>query len=112
MKNYVQRGDVLTLPAPAGGVLSGAGLLVGVLFGVAASDAAVGDDVEASVVGVFDIAKAAVAVTQGAALYWDDAAKKLTTVAAGNTLVAVAVLAAAVGDASVRARLNGPSGGV
>jgi predicted RecA/RadA family phage recombinase len=107
MKNFVQKGDTITLIAPAGGVVSGQAFMVGSIFAVAAYDAAAGDEVEADVVGVFEIGKAAVAVTQGAPLYWDAAAKVLTTVATGNTLVAAATEAAADSAATVHARLNG-----
>lgn len=110
MRNFVQTGDTLTLTAPAGGVVSGQAFMVGSIFAVAAYDAAEGEDVEADVVGVFDIGKAAGVVTQGAALYWDADAKVLTTVATGNTLVAVATEAAADTAATVRARLNGVFG--
>ncbi len=37
MKNYVQKGETLTLAAPYA-VSSGAGALVGAIFGVAAAD--------------------------------------------------------------------------
>ena len=41
MRNYVQPGDSLALAVPyAGGILSGQGVLVGALFGVAAVDGA------------------------------------------------------------------------
>lgn len=33
MKNFIQRGDVITVTAPTGGVSSGQGVLVGNLFG-------------------------------------------------------------------------------
>ena len=35
MKNFIQRGDVITVTAPTGGVTSGQGVLVGNLFGIA-----------------------------------------------------------------------------
>lgn len=107
MKNYVQRGDTLTLTAPYD-VLSGAGLKVGSIFGVAAFDAANGASVEASVVGVFDIKKtSAQAWTQGAAIYWDDTNKETTTTSSGNTKIGVAATAAANPSAAGRVRLNG-----
>ena len=106
MKNFIQPGDAVTLAAPYA-VSSGDGLLVGSMFGIANGDAASGVEVEASVVGVFDLAKASGAVTQGAKLYWDDTNKNVTTTATANTLIGVAVAAAATGDATVRIRLNG-----
>lgn len=39
MKNFIQRGDMITVTAPTGGVTSGQGVLVGNLFGVAAKTA-------------------------------------------------------------------------
>lgn len=106
MKNYVQDGDVLTVPAPAD-VLSGAGVLVGSLFGVACGNAASGADVEIQTEGVFELPKATGAAwTVGQRLYWDDTAKNLTGTASTNKLVAVAVVAAASGDAVGTVRLS------
>lgn len=107
MKNYVQPGDTLTLTAPYA-VASGAGLLVGSIFGVATAAAASGDTVEAAVAGVFDLAKATGAAwTVGARIYWDDTAKNCTTTASTNKLIGVAVAAAASGDTVGRVRLSG-----
>jgi predicted RecA/RadA family phage recombinase len=106
MKNYVQDGNVITLIAPYT-VTSGQGLLVGSVFGVATFDALNGATVEAAVEGVLDIAKAAGAVTQGALMYWDNAAKLCTTVSTSNKLIGVATQAQASGDATCRVRLNG-----
>ena len=58
MKNYIQPGKTITLPAPYA-VSSGDGLLVGAIFGVASANSAIGETVEASLVGVFDLKKAA-----------------------------------------------------
>ena len=106
MKNWVQPGITVTVIAPVA-VNSGDGLLVGALFGVATATAAIGTNVEMITVGVVDLPKAAVAITQGAKLYWDNTAKTLTTTATGNTMVGCAIVAAAVGDSTVRMRLNG-----
>jgi predicted RecA/RadA family phage recombinase len=109
MRNYIQPGHALTLAAPYD-VVSGDGLLVGSIFGVATSDALSGADVEAQLTGVVEIAKAASqAWTVGAKVYWDNTAKRATTVASGNTLIGVAVLAVGAGAEEVvgRVRLNG-----
>ncbi len=106
MRNYIQPGDTVTVVAPVA-VNSGDGLLVGTLFGVALSTAAISTNVEMITEGVVDLPKAAVAVTQGAKVYWDNTAKNVTTTATNNTLIGCAILAAAVGDAIVRVRLNG-----
>lgn len=106
MKNWIQPGDIVTVVAPVA-VSSGAGLLVGVLFGVAISDAIAGDTVEIATTGVVDLPKAAVAITQGAKLYWDNTTKNVTTTVGTNTLLGCALVAAAIGDAGVRVRMNG-----
>ena len=107
MKNFIQKGDTLTLTAPTGGVSSGDGVLVGSLFGIAAGDAAENDNVEVQTTGVFDLPKATGAVTQGAKIYWDNTNKNVTTTATGNTLIGAATVAAVSGDATVQVKLNG-----
>ncbi|PTX39031.1 putative RecA/RadA family phage recombinase [Gemmobacter caeni] len=109
MKNYVQRGERITLPAPYD-VASGAGLLVGTIFGVAVHDAASGADVEAQLEGVVDILKVgSQAWTVGAAIYWDNTNKYCTTASSGNTLIgkAVSAVGSGAGETTGRIRLNG-----
>ena len=109
MKTDIQPGHALTLAAPYD-VVSGDGLLVGVIFGVATNDALLGAEVEAQLTGVVEIAKtASQAWTAGAKVNWDNTAKRVTNVASGNTLVGVAVLAVGAGaDETIgRVRLNG-----
>lgn len=107
MKNHVQPGNTLTLPAPAGGITSGAGALIGSIFGIAAKDAAAGELVAFCVTEVWTLPKAAGAVTVGAKLYWDATNKVVTTTASGNTLIGAATEAALAGDAVATVRLNG-----
>lgn len=96
MKNYVQPGERISLPAPYD-VASGAGLLVGSIFGVAMHAALSGAPVETQLTGVASLAKAgSQAWTVGARIYWDDTAKVTTTTASTNKLIGVAV--AAVGS--------------
>lgn len=107
MKNYVQPGDRVTLAAPYD-VTSGAGCLVGTLFGVASCTVLSGADVVLETEGVFDLAKtSAQAWTVGAAIYWDDTNKVCTTTASGNTLIGKALAVAANPSATGRVRLNG-----
>lgn len=111
-KNYVQEGDTLTLAAPAN-VLSGAGVQVGNLFGVAQYDALSGVDVELDLEGVYDLSKvSAQAWTQGQALYWDDSAKLVTTVSGANLPIGHAALIAANPSAIGRVLITniGPAG--
>lgn len=109
MKNYIQDGDTLPVTAPYA-LLSGAGCLVGSLFGVACADALISTEVEVKTTGVFDFPKAASqAWTVGARVYWDDTAKNCTTTASTNKLIGVAVAAVAggAGDLIGRVRLTG-----
>jgi predicted RecA/RadA family phage recombinase len=107
MKNFIQPAENITLAAPYN-VLSGDGLLVGSVFGVASNDALSGADVEAVVTGVFSLTKvSAQAWTQGALIYWDNAAKNCTTVLTGNKLIGVAAAAAVNPSSTGLVRLNG-----
>lgn len=109
MKNFIQDGDTLTVTAPYA-LLSGAGCLVGSLFGVAVSDALISTEVEIKTTGVFDLAKAASqAWTVGARIYWDDTAKNCTTTASTNKLIGVAMAAvgSGAGETIGRVRLSG-----
>jgi predicted RecA/RadA family phage recombinase len=95
MKNYVQKGDHLTLTAPYD-VVGGAGVKVGALFGVAQAAALTGEQVTIVRKGVFDLAKLSTGVwAAGDKIYWDDAAKQCTKVVSTNTLIGAAVAAAA-----------------
>ena len=106
MKNFVQPGETITVIAPYA-VLSGGGVLVGNIFGVATNDAANGASVEIMGEGVFDITKAAGAVTQGAIMFWDNSAKVVTTVnGGGNMPIGVATQAQNSGDATARVLLS------
>lgn len=106
MKNYIQEGDTLTVPAPSGGVLSGGVVIIGLLTGIATATAAVGVPVAVKTRGVFELPKvSAQAWTVGAAIYWDAGAGNATTTSAGNTLLGYASEAAANPSAVGRVRL-------
>lgn len=108
MKSYVQPGNTSTLNAPYA-VASGDGLLVGSIFGVAAGAAALGETVEAALVGVFDLKKvASQAWSVGDKVYWDNTNKEATKTTPSNTLIGVATEAVAggAGDVIGRVRLN------
>ena len=108
MKNYIQKGSVVSLTAPAA-VIGGALVKVGVLCGVAVHDAASGAKVEVALDGVFDLVKvSAQAWTEGAAIYMVPGTGLATTAAtAGNLLIGAAVAAAANPSATGLVRLNG-----
>ena len=119
MRNYVQRGNTLTVTAPYA-LLSGGGCQVGNIFGVSVNNQNVGDSTELVVEGVFDLAKDNSTFTSGAKVYWDNAqhlttANTLTAAGAANKEIGFAVLdqpsgVAAPGgqaaDLTVRVRLN------
>ncbi len=108
MKNFIQNGDMISVTAPAGGIVSGQGIVVGSLFGVAAKAAAEGESVEIATVGVYELPKApATVIAQGARVAWDDAAKQVALPGVGMHPIGAAVLAAGNGPTTVRVRLDG-----
>ena len=108
MRNCI-RPDARSIPMVvpyAGGILSGQGMLVGAFFGVAASDAAQNASVECETRGEFELPKEpALAITQGARVFWDDTNRRLTTTATGNFQVGIATVTAASADTTVRVML-------
>ncbi|MCW1839445.1 DUF2190 family protein [Prosthecomicrobium hirschii] len=105
--NMVQCGDRIDVTAPSGGATSGKGLLIGTMFGVAALTVAQGDVTPIILEGVFKMDKATgEAWSVGAAIYWDNTAKKMTTTSSGNTKVGVATVAALSADTTGVVRLN------
>jgi predicted RecA/RadA family phage recombinase len=107
MKNFIQRGDMITIAAPTGGVTSGQGMLVGNLFGVAATTAAEGVSVEIATVGVYELPKLVSAViAAGDRVAWDNTAKQVVLPGTGMVPIGIATLAAGNGLATVRVRLD------
>ena len=107
MKNFIQPGRSVTVTAPAGGAVSGIGVLIGTLFGVAQYDAAAGEEVELLTEGVVEIAKtSALAIAVGDRLFWDDTNKVVNKTVTAQVCVGVAVSAAANPSATVRMRLG------
>lgn len=111
MKNFVQHGDMITITAAAA-IASGELVRSNSLIGVAATDAAIGEEVEINTTGVFDLPKtSAQAWAVGNPIYMIAASGLLTNVAGtGNYLVGVATAAAANPSATGRVRLNGTLG--
>ena len=107
MKNWIQPGEHITLAMTAA-VTSGAGVLVGDIFGVAQGDAEIGEAVVLVRCGVFEMPKtSAQAWTAGAKVYWDDTNKVVTTTASGNKLIGAAVEVAANPSATGIVLLDG-----
>lgn len=109
MRNFIQPGNVVTAVTPSGGVVSGDPVLIGNLFGIAATSQAAGEDVELAVTGVYDLPKATGAVTAGAVAYFDASEGKVTTDAdtGANKRVGVFVSPAASDANLARVRLDG-----
>jgi predicted RecA/RadA family phage recombinase len=104
VKNFVQPGNVITVIAPAGGVTSGAVVILGALVGVAATTQAAGAEVEISVEGVFDLPKTpADALVQGAVAKVTPATGIVG--AAGTAAIGWVVQAAPSGSNTARVRL-------
>lgn len=109
MNNFIHPGVVDTFVAPYA-VASGGAFLVGSDFAVATAAAAQGAPVEGITQGVFDLPKATgtgTDVTAGTKLYWDDANKRVTKTASGNTLVGTARRDATTTDLIYRVRVTG-----
>ena len=92
---YVQVGNIIKVVAPTGGTTRGTPVLIGNILGIPAATVLVGVSVNIQVAGVFSSTKvSAQAWVQGAPIYWDNAAAKLTNLKAG-LYVGVATVAAA-----------------
>jgi predicted RecA/RadA family phage recombinase len=108
MKNFIQNGHVITVPAPTGGIVSGEGLIVGNIFGIAAYSAAEGDPLELATTGVYKLPKASAAVlAMGARVAWDNTAKQVNTPGAGRFPIGIATEVAGNGITGVTVRLDG-----
>jgi len=104
---YDEEEDVVTIPAPAGGVKRGEFVILGKLGGVAVHAADEGEEVEIELEGSFDFPKASGVFSLGAPVYWDAGAKKATATAQGNPRIGVAIGAASSDAEEVRVRLDG-----
>lgn len=109
--NFKQDGEVLTLTAPSGGVVSGQGYMIGALFVVALTTAAQGASFQGKATGVFRLTKntagSGKAFTEGEIVFWDNTNKRFDKTGTGLFPVGVAAVAAATTAASCDVRLNG-----
>lgn len=98
MKNFSASGDLVTLTAPVGGVVSGTPKQIGQLLVVPTTSASAGAEFVGKRTGLFaGVPKAgSQAWAVGALVYWDEGNDRFTTSAAGNLLAGFA--AAAVGS--------------
>lgn len=118
MKNFIQPGDTIEVPAAAAAVASGQVVVIGALLAVANHPADVGEPFNAKLSGVFELPKAAgSAWVKGQPLMWDASAAAFAPVAAtaaGDVTGAGAVAwePAAAGDKLGQVRLSGIPGTV
>ena len=107
MKNYIQKGDLVTITAPAN-VSAGQLVRVGLLAGVAQTTALSGQPVEIATEGIFDVTKAgSQAWTVGAAIYGTGTNTLTATTATttGNIFLGVAVAAVGSGAGETVGRI-------
>ncbi|MDH0640623.1 DUF2190 family protein [Pseudomonas sp. GD03860] len=111
MKTFIQHGDCITVPAPAGGTVSGELYKVGAIIGVAATTEAAAAPVVLKLDGVFSLTKiSAQAWAVGDLLYMNTTSRALTNVSAtGLVLVGMATEVAGNPSAVGACRLNGVS---
>lgn len=102
-KNYIQEGESLTIPAPAGGAVSGAPYQVAGLHGVFLSTVAATEPVALMTEGVWELdKKAGDVVTLGLPLFLDSGEMTIT----GDGLAfGVAVEAAGAQAATVKVKI-------
>jgi predicted RecA/RadA family phage recombinase len=111
MQTYKGPGKTLTLAAPYD-VASGAGALVGAIFGVAFKAVSNGDDGEFLTEGEFTLAKLSTDEwAVGQRLYWDNSNKRLDEDSTVGPFVAVALEVTANPSSTGRCKLVGPSEG-
>ena len=90
------------------GCKSGDLIIVGAIAGVAAYDAAAGEEVEVTVVGVFTLPKGSGQITEGAAVWWNATNSEIANATGlGLFPVGVAVRAAGSSETTVLVRLSG-----
>jgi predicted RecA/RadA family phage recombinase len=111
MRNFVKEGRMITVIA-AENYSSGDGVVVGSIFGIASTNAEIGQSFEIAAEGVFALNKAVGALAQGTPVYWTvGSGTMLGTVAAAGTMkIGVAAEAALTGDPTVNVRLNATFG--
>lgn len=105
-KNLKALGEVYDWPATQT-TASGDLVVMEDTVGVALTDAAVGDTIAVRVEGVFELPKAAGAIAQGQAVYWDGTGITATAPAEGaGTYAGKAYIAAAADDTVAQVALN------
>ncbi len=110
MKNFIHNGSSITVAAPAGGVTSGSGVIVGSLFGVAATTATEGEALTIATVGVYELPKpTTTSFASCSVVSFNVATRQCAAPGSGKYPIGVATEAADNGAATVKVRLNGVS---
>lgn len=108
---FVQPGRVLDYANGGTARASGAGVVMGTVFGVCLGAIAANTTGSVQICGVFTLPKLSTDTpAQGALLYWDNTNSRLTTTASGNTLAGVAANAAGSGETTVNLLVNATPG--
>ncbi|WP_162783574.1 DUF2190 family protein [Devosia naphthalenivorans] len=105
MRNYLQKGENINIPAPADRV-SGAPILVGSQLGITAWAAKTCSDLNLGTVGVSTLPKVALNIAIGDGLHFRGS-NRVGQHSAGKTLFGMAVTATVNPSGTVDARLNG-----
>jgi predicted RecA/RadA family phage recombinase len=104
MKNFVEKGCTILLPAIAGALASGELVTVGATVGVSAGAYAIGEDAVLNLDGVFELPKASgTVIAQGAKVYV--ASGLITTTVSTNVFVGYAHTAGVDGVTTVNVLL-------
>lgn len=110
-QNFVKSGDVVTLTAPSGGVVSGMLYVIGGLPVVALTSAAQGAPFEGKTTGEFDLPKVgSQAWTEGVRVNWNASTGAASTAATAGFFpigVATRAVGSGAGETTGRVRLNG-----
>lgn len=108
MKNFVQEDELIEVTAPAGGVTSGDGVIVGALFGVAVTTAASGERVNLLTEGIFDLPKPTTTTFASCgAVSFNIATRECAAPGTGKYPIGIAIAPAGNGATTARVRLNG-----
>lgn len=109
-KNMSQPGDILTLTAPVGGVVSGGLYIIGDVAVVALTTVAAGLPFAAAKEGVFELPKATGAntdLTEGQTVFWDATNGVVKRVSAtGLRVIGIATAAKSTTEATALVDLN------
>ena len=81
-------------------------IVVGSIVGIASQDGAIGDVIALDVAGVYELKANTAAISQGAAVYWDESAEEVTTTATDNVFLGHAWFAKASTVLVAQVRIN------